>query len=108
MSLLEGHVSHLLDCKAIYLHVEAANTAAINFYNRHGFSLFCRVPKYYTIRHKPADALLYVKYMNGGVPYDGSLSSWCQRYVWDSMFGRCLSGTVRKPLDSINSFLNRR
>ena len=106
--LLQEHVSCHPDCKAVYLHVEATNAVAVSFYSRRGFELFCRVPDYYTIHHTPADGLLYVSYVNGGVAYNGSFSSWCQRYVVDSFIGRCLSGVVSGPLNSISSFWSKK
>ena len=43
------HVSDLPSCQAIYLHVQASNSAAQYFYNQYVSSLFCGHPFFYCI-----------------------------------------------------------
>lgn len=83
-------------CKVVYLHVEASNTNAIDFYCKRNFMLFTRVPGYYHIKGRPADGLLYISFINGGIKYDGSLGSWWQRNISEQNVCACLiSGPAR-------------
>ncbi|GAB6025837.1 N-alpha-acetyltransferase 60 [Chamberlinius hualienensis] len=71
--LLENLIAHLTSvegrpCKALYLHVLASNTAAINFYKHRNFHQHSYLPYYYSVRGKPRDGFSYVLYLNGGHP----------------------------------------
>lgn len=55
-------------CKAVYLHVLASNTCAIQFYERRRFRPHAFLPLYYSVRGTPRDGYSYVLYINGGHP----------------------------------------
>ncbi|XP_065308779.1 N-alpha-acetyltransferase 60 isoform X2 [Dermacentor albipictus] len=55
-------------CKAVYLHVLASNTCAIQFYERRCFRPHAFLPLYYSVRGAPRDGYSYVLYINGGHP----------------------------------------
>lgn len=74
--LLDSLLSHLSSssqgsssaCKAVYLHVLASNTCAIQFYERRRFRPHAFLPLYYSVRGAPRDGYSYVLYLNGGHP----------------------------------------
>ncbi|XP_077490412.1 N-alpha-acetyltransferase 60 [Amblyomma americanum] len=77
--LLDSLLSHLSQqpqpavggggaCKAVYLHVLASNTCAIQFYERRRFRPHAFLPLYYSVRGTPRDGYSYVLYINGGHP----------------------------------------
>ncbi|KAL1423412.1 hypothetical protein MTO96_021167 [Rhipicephalus appendiculatus] len=73
--LLDSLLAHLSQqqpqsgaCKAVYLHVLASNTCAIQFYERRRFRPHAFLPLYYSVRGTPRDGYSYVLYINGGHP----------------------------------------
>lgn len=56
----------MVQCKAVYLHVMASNTSAIEFYEMLSFQLHSRLSNYYSIKGDLHDGYLYVLYINGG------------------------------------------
>lgn len=48
------------NCQRISLHVQAGNEDALEFYTKHGFVEFQRIPNYYR-RHSPSEAILMIK-----------------------------------------------
>ncbi|PAA72623.1 hypothetical protein BOX15_Mlig022228g1, partial [Macrostomum lignano] len=78
--LLSNLLSHLhaslgSQVKCVYLHVLATNRAAIEFYQGQGFQLHCRLPFYYVIEGRPADACSYALYLNDGCPPESCLQT---------------------------------
>lgn len=57
-----------VSCKAVYLHVLASNTSALQFYERRRFRPHAFLPLYYSVRGAPRDGYSYVLYINGGHP----------------------------------------
>jgi len=62
------HAQSMRNCKAVYLHTAADNTAAASFYEHNGFVLLRRLRDFYVIDGVRHDSLLYVRYINGGSP----------------------------------------
>merc|ERR1719433_1156577 len=56
------------DVLAIYLHVVAYNTAAIELYESMDFLRVARFPSFYYLHGKPYDSFLYALYLHGGRP----------------------------------------
>lgn len=105
---LLSHVSSLPSCLAVYLHVQASNVSAQQFYNqlvvylcvntiviihicRVGFREFTEVPDYYCIDGRPEDAFLYCCFTNGGVVFPNTVRAYAFRYYEDSV--SCLMQT---------------
>jgi hypothetical protein len=53
---------------ALYLHVLASNTSAIQFYEKHQFQKIRLLKNYYYIDGQYRDAFLYALFINGGKP----------------------------------------
>lgn len=64
----QGAPSGSCPCKAVYLHVLASNTCALQFYERRKFRPHAFLPLYYSVRGSPRDGYSYVLYLNGGHP----------------------------------------
>ena len=100
---LLSHVSGLPSCLAVYLHVQASNVSAQQFYNqlvtvfscgyivvivylcRVGFREFMAVPNYYCIDGRPEDAFLYCCFTNGGVVFPNTVRAYAFRYYEDTV-----------------------
>ena len=64
----EAHARTQPRCRAIYLHVITYNKAALQFYEKHGFSFLRRIPDYYLIDGCHYACYLYIKYLDGPPP----------------------------------------
>eukprot|EP00741_Cyanophora_paradoxa_P008261 tig00001278_g7991.t1 len=65
---LVAHCESIASCRAVYLHTAAENEAAARFYEQNGFQAVRRLERFYTIDGRPCDALLFLRYVNGGRP----------------------------------------
>ncbi|KAJ1453911.1 acyl-CoA N-acyltransferase [Pelagophyceae sp. CCMP2097] len=57
--------SHTVGCGVVYLHVITYNTAAILFYQQHGFVRLCHIDAYYRIDEKKYGCFVYAHYLPG-------------------------------------------
>jgi len=64
----EAHARTHPRCRAIYLHVITSNKAALQFYEKHGFSFLRRIQDYYLIDGCHYACYLYIKYLDGPPP----------------------------------------
>ena len=110
-NLMQGllyRAKHDRDNKVIYLHVESTNDTAIQFYEKQDFHYFTSIPGYYSLEGNPADGIVYVIFVNGGIPYQGGFRSWCRRYVKQSSVGQCISQAFDGPVEYIKSVVYKR
>ncbi len=84
-----------IDARVIYLHVESTNNTAIAFYERCGFHYFNIIPGYYHLEGSAANGLVFVKFINGGILYEGGLRNWCKRHLTQGSVGQCFNSFIK-------------
>lgn len=90
-------------------HLSLTHTHTQEFYHRLGFREVVRLADYYTVLNGKKDGLLCCSYVNGGLQFSGSFSSYFRRYIGESWLCRALLHACNGLFDVIKSVsLSRR